>query len=146
MGLFNNKPSIKKMLNAGDVNGLTQAFMLAKMQEDISVQKEAVLALGSLKDRLCVPSLIKILNDEKLFYSLDQLSLLADIAWALGEIGDERAIAPLKKLTKIELGTGLGGGSSFEDMMRQAAQIKNAFDNVKDQAKKAIEKINRRIK
>jgi HEAT repeat protein len=46
----------------------------------------AVHVLGALKDRRAVPILVPLLQDEQINYN---------VAWALGEIGDEQAIGPL---------------------------------------------------
>ena len=46
----------------------------------------AVHVLGDLEEKRVVPILLSLLRDEEINYS---------VAWALGEIGDERAIGPL---------------------------------------------------
>jgi HEAT repeat protein len=46
----------------------------------------AVHVLGALKDKRAVPILIPLLQDEQINYN---------VAWALGEIGDDQAIGPL---------------------------------------------------
>jgi len=46
----------------------------------------AVHVLGVLKDKRAVPNLVPLLRDEEINYN---------VAWALGEIGDARAINPL---------------------------------------------------
>src|SRR5262245_10464002 len=46
----------------------------------------AVHVLGVLKDKRAVPNLVPLLRDEEINYN---------VAWALGEIGDERAFSPL---------------------------------------------------
>jgi len=46
----------------------------------------AVHVLGALKDQRAVPILVPLLQDDQINYN---------VAWALGEIGDEQAIRPL---------------------------------------------------
>ena len=47
---------------------------------------QAVHVLGALKDKRAVPILVPLLQDEQINYN---------VAWALGEIGDNQAIGPL---------------------------------------------------
>ena len=52
----------------------------------ISDRYFAVHVLGALKDKRAVPILVPLLQDEQINYN---------VAWALGEIGDDQAIGPL---------------------------------------------------
>ena len=79
MGLF--KPSIKKLLKNKDVPGLTKALE----HSDWKVRRDAVLALGSLREVQAVESLLVALKDADV-----EVGVAAAVA--LGQIGDVRAV------------------------------------------------------
>jgi HEAT repeat protein len=56
----------------------------------LSVRRKAALRLGALKDPQAVPALIELLDDNETVWDAAH-----DAAYALGEIGDTRAVKPL---------------------------------------------------
>jgi len=135
VGLFSHKINVKKLERRKDIPVLLEALN----HKDINVQREAARALGRIGGPKCVNELIKLLKTPG-FQRVSKIVLLGDIAWALGEIRDKRAIKPLKELQEIKLGMGIGGGS-FEEMMKQAAEAKKNVEFVKGKAREALEKI-----
>jgi hypothetical protein len=83
----------------------------ALKDEDQGVRYRAAEALGQLKNATSVDSLIEALNDEN-------SDVRQKAAWALGEIGDARAVDPLNY-----------------------ASVKDADGYVREEAKKALEKL-----
>ena len=57
---------------------------------DHAVGSHAALALGGRKEGRVVSELIKLLDDDSITETLGR-----SVAWALGELGDERAVEPL---------------------------------------------------
>lgn len=86
-----------------------------------------------MKAKRDVEGLIKALKDE-------DWNVREAAASALGEIGDKRAVKPLKDALEAEY-VFLGGGSSFEDMVRQGAEMHHRINSFKEAAKKALGKI-----
>ncbi|MDO9546592.1 MAG: HEAT repeat domain-containing protein [Pelolinea sp.] len=141
MGIFDKKPNIKKMLDLGDVEGLTNVLMAAKEKGDIKSQKGAIRALGSLRDSSCLPSLFNILDTMKPTMT-DHFSMFGDIAWALGEIGDKRSRYYLEKLTRVGIDP-VSGRPMQAMIIDSLPDVKSAIDYIQDQAAKALGKISK---
>lgn len=137
MRLFNreSKPNIKKLERDGNIDGLLDALN----HQEMSIRREAANALGRCKASKSVDPLIKILTDTTLI-TPEYLYLKGDVAKALGEIGDKRAEKYLAKAAKTEY-TASGGFTSFEDLVRQGAEIKEKIDYLNNSAQGALQKI-----
>ncbi|MCD4672788.1 MAG: HEAT repeat domain-containing protein [Anaerolineaceae bacterium] len=135
MGIFSKKLSVRKFVKEQNLPAIIELLD----NEDIKIKKEAILALGQIGDETCLPPLFKIINEQG-FMTTEKIALLGDVAWALGEIGDKKAKPSLKFLQELKPGTSIGGGS-FEEMMRQAAELKETVDAVKQKANEALKKI-----
>jgi HEAT repeat protein len=78
-----------RLIDSGDKD-LTATLIAGLKLPDPRTRQSAARSLGRLKSREAVPELIKALGDER-----NGVQYAA--AWALGEIGDTSAIAPLEK-------------------------------------------------
>jgi len=136
MGIFSRKPNVDKLLEEEDLSALVELLDY----NDMKTRRKAVIALGRMGNKTCVPDLIKIIKSPG-FLSSEGIAILGDVAWALGEIGDPKAKAPLRKLLKMEPGTAIGGAGSFDEMMQKAAQAVKTVEEVKQKATEALEKI-----
>lgn len=115
------KSSVEQMMNKGDIEGLIKALK----DEDVSVRKLAVWALGDIRDTSAVEAIVGALNDlnvrrpamevlvkkggaavEPLIEALTDESQYAReaAAKALGKIGDVRAVEPLIEAQRGEEG------------------------------------------
>ena len=128
LGLFD--PSIEKLEENKDIHRLIRALRSKKKP---SIQRLAAEALGRLGDAQAVEPLIMVLRDESKAARLSEAKFenFEDIletfetqfesifpfarksaAWALGEIGDAKAIKPLEELAQ----------NDPESRIRQAAK------------------------
>jgi HEAT repeat protein len=80
----------KRLEDMASGNATTEAL------SDLSLNAVAVLGHFGPKSAEAVPTLLKVLADK------DRAHHAGDVAWALGEIGDSRAIAPLQAMTRSE--------------------------------------------
>jgi HEAT repeat protein len=85
-----------------------------------------------MKAKRDVEGLIEALNDE-------DFNVRAAAASALGEIGDKRAVKPLRDALKAGY-LFVGGDYSFEDMA-QRAEVQQRINSFKEAAEKALKKI-----
>ena len=104
-----------------------------------AIKIEVIKALIAIREKPCVPALVSFIEDIG-YKSKDEIRLMGNVAYALGEIGDKRAVPALKNLQKIKMGSGIGGGS-FDDMMKKAAELQQTVEWVKEQAAEALIKI-----
>jgi HEAT repeat protein len=130
MPLF-GPPNIEKMKAKKDVNGLLRLLSKSK---DLEQTKKAIAALGEIGDPAAVPPLIGILQYE--YFSMDMLDMGTDAyfkiknanndlrtaaAWALGYIGDARALPALRKITESSVpGFFFDGSDSLERAAKSA--------------------------
>ena len=136
MGFFSRKPNVGKLQKDKDIDSLLEALE----HKDLRIKREAAMALGGIKDPKCVNQLVSKISVSG-FMPSSEVALWGDIAWALGEIGDGKAVEPLKDLQKVELSSSIGSGGSFEDMMKLAAEAKNNMSYLKEQVSEALRKI-----
>ena len=134
-GLF--KPKVEKMEKNRDVGGLIEALK----HKDVGVRRRAAGALGRFGDPRAVDPLIGILTDSDVVLGGESLYLQGDVARALGEIGDERALEALESAAQRSYGGILSGVSSLEEAAREAAESKRRIDYFKEAAKEALERI-----
>lgn len=78
--------------NLGDRRAVPILMRIVSRKEEFRPVSQAIEALGELRDNRAVETLIAALSDETLSVSL--------IAKSLAEIGDSRAIAPLKAIAR----------------------------------------------
>jgi HEAT repeat protein len=82
--------------NDGDESEKRIAHYLRMLSDDNSANRwKAAESLGRLKDPRGTDPLIDALFD-------DDDRVRKEVAWALGEIGDQQALAPLRQLYRIE--------------------------------------------
>jgi len=155
MGLFDRKPNIEELEQNGDVEGLIRAL---KYKKNADVLNDAAYALGEIGDERAVQPLIEALDDDA-SYALGEIderlphlkifgdkrlveSLIKRLpeenwfhAFALGLIGDERAIEPLEYTIKELVAEGDAGS---DEMVGQCQDMIRA-------CRKALKKIRRKI-
>jgi len=134
-GLF--KPNVKSMENRKDVDGLIKCLK----HKDVDVQRKTAGALGRLRDPRAVETLLEILTDTTFFHIEDTLYLHGDVARALGEIGDERAVEALESATHREFSTIGSGFRSLEELAPEVEKSKRKIDYLKKAVKEALDKI-----
>ena len=89
---------------------------------------------------------VKKMERDKDIYGLiealkhNDLDVRREAAIALGEIGDKRAVKPLKRAIEADY-TSFGGFSSFEDAVSYGAEMHRRINYFKEAAKKALGKI-----
>ena len=91
-------PEISKV--ARHIGGLKSA--------DSGVRQDAARELAAIKDPIAVPALLEALKDKD-----EWVRIVA--AWALGEIGDQKAIAPLR--ARLNGFLGIFGGERDSDVL-----------------------------
>jgi hypothetical protein len=95
MSLF-GPPSVKRLKSKGDVDSLRR--IVENENSPWLLRGEAAEALGELRDPLALDALVRILQRKE--FDLRRFRVVA--AWALGEIGDARALQPLIDCLKDE--------------------------------------------
>ena len=135
MQLFGGKPNIEKLFIKKNIKGLLKAI---DYKEDQAIQKAAIDALGDLKSREAVDTLISILNDQ--VNILDRNAIVA-----LGKIGDIKSvpylISKLNSLSENEAIKALVNfGKSAVDIL--IAELENIDSKVSRKVVKTLLLIN----
>ena len=136
MGIFDRKPNVTGMEKKRDIEGLLEAMK----HKDIEVRRNVVGALGRLGDPRAVDPLIKILTGDGGVRFNPDLRLLGDVAKALAEIGDKKAVKALESAAQHSFES-LGGFSSLEEAASYAAETKVQIDYFKETVKESLKKL-----
>jgi len=124
--------NFRKLERDGNIDGLIDALN----HEDLGIRRKAAAALGRLGNPRAVDSLIMVLTDRTMIAG-QHLQLLEDVAKALGEIGDQKAVNHLRSVAEQEYSIRVAA-DSLEDAQRQAAEIKRNIASFKGAAKEAL--------
>ena len=156
MGIF--APNVKIMEEMKDIDGLLDALK----HKDVEVARKAAGAIGRLGDPRAVDPLTRIFGSEfvedcfKPESSDLYLLVLGDMAKALGEIGDKKAVKVLKRAAKVEFTSKLTGKRAgevhftsilhgyhldLEEAAEYAAEERAQIDYFKKAVKDALSKI-----
>jgi len=109
MALF-GPPNVERLKQRRNLKGLLKAL---SYRDDAKVRKQAAEALGGLKDAQALPQLLSALDD-------DEPGVRVASASALGEIGDDRALEPLRAMLIAGLGQGGAQGEPLYEAIVQA--------------------------
>jgi len=93
---------IKALGQLGDKKVVKQLISVLQNEDSITLRCETIRALGSMKDKQAVEPLIEVLQQEMQKPHLDaKTTIIIEVATALGEIKDERAITHLASLYNV---------------------------------------------
>lgn len=105
----------------------------------VTTRKHVINVLVKIGEPAIEP-LMKIINKKMYFVNKGYFELMGYVAWALGELGDKRAVKPINEFLKIELGSTTIGAGSLEEAVSKMAAIRAEVDASKNKARTALEK------